>query len=298
MEYMEEMLRVYHQINSIYINLSKLEYDGKKDSVEFIELVGVLKHLIMQEKILFDNFYNEFEDAYNYHVVDNGDAFVKRLIDFMNFYEVLNIKISDNDSEEEIMDKTYDMQYGKLYKSCSRNVFLVYLSFLQEYIDDINYAYMKDRMLAFKYYNAFINHDVEECLIDFNFEVSRVNYVNLYFIAETLGIDIKMCDNIILDCFKDSIEITIGQILSIKDNDYQDINNKAMVINNLAMLRAGLALISNEDYNKNKDWLFEMINGLSTGDNRISAAFINDIIKGISKDKTRVMKISMRPLKG
>ena len=298
MEYMEEILKLYYQINNIYINLNKLECSGNKDSVEFIELVGVLKELILQEKVLFDNFYNIFDDAYKYQVVDNGDPCVKRLIDFMNFYEALNCKISDIDSEEEVIDKTYDMQYGKLYKSCSKNVFLVYLSFLQEYIDAIDSVYMKVKILAFKYYNAFINHDVEECLIDFNFEVGKVNYVNLYFVAETLGIDINMCDNIILDCFKDTIEITVGQILSVKDKDYQDINNYAMVVNNKAMLRAGLALISNNDFEKNSNWLFGMINSLSTNDNQISVSVVNAIINDISKDKTRVMKISMRPLKG
>lgn len=298
MEYMEEILKVYHQINGIYIGLNRLECVGNKDSVEFVELVGVLKKLIKQEKGLFDNFYSELEDAYEYQVMDNGDPFVKRLIDFMNFYDALNCKINDDDSEEEIIDKTYDMQYGKLYKSCSRNVFLIYLSFLQEYIDDIDNVNVRDGLLSYKYFNAFINHDVEECLIDFNFEVSKVNYVNLYFVAETLGIDINMCDNIILDCFKDTIEVTIGQILSVKDNDYYDVKKYVMVINNLAMLRAGFALISGEDLNKNVDWLYGMINNLSMNDNQRSVSYIYDSIKKISRDKTRVMKISMRQLKG
>ena len=298
MEYIEEILKVYYQINSIYNNLYKLEYDDKKDSVEFIELLDVLKILILQEKDLFDKLYSQFDDLYEYQVFDNGDPFVKRLNDFMNFYEALNCRINDNDSKEEMDDKIYNMKCGKLYKSCSRNIFLVYLSFLQEYIDDSNYSYMKDKILAFKYYNGFINHDVEGSLVDFNCDINKVNYVNVYLIAESLGIDINMCDNVIIDCFKDTIEVTVSQILSMNDIDYNDVNKYAMVINNQAMLRAGLALLGQYDFDKNRQWLLDIISRLSTNDNQISVSLVNSIIGGITKDSTRVMKISMRPLKG
>lgn len=294
MECIQEIIELYYQISDIYRNLSRLEYDGDRNSVHFNELVIILKELVEKEKRLFANLYNEFKNIKDYEVVDNGDPFVKRLIDFMNFN--VEESIEESDSEEEIINKIYDIQYAKLYKTCSRNVFLVYLSFLHEYIDSLDLINLRDKILSFKYLNAFVNHDVEECLIDNGFEIEMVNYVNLYFVVETLGLDINMCDQLIFDCFKDTIKITITQILSIKDSDYMNINCHAMSINNQAMLRAGLSLISKSDYEKNKDWIFNMINDLSNQDNQVSLSIINSIIGGIDKDKQRIRKISMRNL--
>lgn len=296
MEYINEILRLYYEINSIYLELYKLELNGKKDSIEFIELVNFLREKIEKEKKLFDLFYNNLDENLSCSILDDEEPFAKRINDYMNFYDALNIPISEEDDEDTIVEKTYDIQYAKLYKSCSRNIFLIYLSFLQEYIDMDDFSYLRSKMLSFKYYNSFINHDVESCLVDLNFEVAEVNYVNLYIIAETLGIDIDICDNLILDCFKDSIEITVNQILSINDSDYGNDNVRAMSINNQSMLRAALSLMSKSEYAKNKDWMFELINSLTNDNNTIGLNIINSIISGMDKDKSRVKKISLRLL--
>ena len=297
MEYINKILELYYEINSIYKRLYELELNEKKDSIEFLELVNVLKERIEKEKELFDLFYNNLDENLSCSVLDDGEPFAKRINDYMSFYETLNIPIYEDDSEEIIIDKRYDMQYAKLYKSCSRNIFLVYLSFLQEYIDMDDFNSLRSNMLSFKYYNSFINHDVEECLMDSNFQVSKVNYVNLYFVAETLGIDINMCDKVILDCFKDTVEVTVNQILSINDSDYSDNNKKAISINNQSMLRAGLSLMSKSDYDKNKDWIFDLINNLTNDNNSMVVNIINSIVNNMNKDKGRVRKISLRPFK-
>lgn len=212
----------------------------------------------------------------------------------MNFYEALNIPVYENDDEQTVIDKVYDMKYAKLYKSCSRNIFLIYLSFLQECVDMESFSFIKDKILSFKYYNSFINHDVESCLIESCFEVSKVNYVNLHIIAETLGIDINACDKIILDCLKDTIEITISFILSIDDDKYSDDYKQAMSINNQCMLRAALSLLGKNDYIMISCWLSELINSLSNDNNMIGVNIINTIINNMNQDKSRVRKISTR----
>ena len=297
MENIQELLVLYYEINNIYKELYKLEVSFKRDSVEFLELVELLKERIEQENGLFNRFYNEFNYDYSYEVMDDGTPVTKRLIDYMNFYEALDVPFYEGDNIEDVMkEKIDDMKYAKLYKSCSRNVFLVYLSFLQESVDLAISSSLREKILSFKYYNAFINHDVEGCLIDSNFEVASVNYVNLYFCAETLGLDINMCDSIILDCYKDTVEVTINQLLSLSDMDYNDENNKAMSINNQSMLRAALSLMSKTDYEKNKVWIFGLINSLVSEKNHISLNIINSIINGMNKDKGRVRKISLRIL--
>lgn len=296
MEYIQKILELYYEINSIYKKLYELELLDKKESIEFLELVNLLEDKIKLEEEYFNKMYKNYNDEYSYQVLDDGELFAKRMNDYINFYEALNIPIYEDDSEDIVMDKTYDIQYAKLYKSCSRNIFLVYLSFLQEYIDMNKFNSLVDKILNFKYYNSFINHDVENCLIESKFEVPKVNYVNLYIIAETLGIDINMCDDIILDCYKDTIEVTINQILSISDNCYNDDNKKAISINNQCMLRAALSLMGKSEYEKNKDWIFKLINNLTNNNNFVSSQICYDIISNRVKDKSRVRKISLRQL--
>ena len=295
MENVQKIVLLYQEINNIYMELYGLEYAGKKGEAEFIELVVLLNQLVMKERELFAELYGEL-DGVSYMVIDDGSSFSRRMIDYINFYEAQNIPIYEDDCEEEIIDKVYDMKYAKLYQVCSKNVFLVYLSFLQECIDSETYISIRDKFLSYKYYNAFINHDVEECLIERDFEIERVNFISLYFIAESLGIDVKMCDNIILDCFKDTIEITVNQILAINDTDYNDDDKKAISINNQSMLRAALSLMNRKDYEENKEWLFKMINGLVTTNNNVSLNIINSIVDGIVYDRGRVRKISWRQI--
>lgn len=292
MNLINDILMVYYQIDSVYVELCKLECMGNRDSVDFLELVKILKGLIEQEKRLFNRFYNEFEDARSYKVLDNGNLFTKRMIDYMDFNQLLNMEIVNNKTEEEL----FNIKCARLYGTCSKNVFLMYLSFLQEYIDDNNYRNIKNKLLSFKYYNAFINHDVEKCLIDFNFKISKVNYMDLYLVAGLLRIDSNECDSIILDCLKDTLEVTIRQILSIKDIDYNEMDKCAISLNNQAMLRSGLTIINNSDFDKNRDWLFMIIDSLSNKDNKISSEIVKSIIGNMNRDKCRVRKISLNPI--
>lgn len=169
---MEELLLLYYEINNIYLELYKLELSKNKDNAMFIEFVNLLKEKIDEEKNLVKEIIDDNEDMYDYlYEIDKevDTAFAKRVSDYIRFNNDLNMEIESDDDIDRI-------NYTKLYIICSRNIFLIYMSFLQECIEIDDE--LRERLLNFKYCNSFINHDVENSLVMNNFSVGKENYVN------------------------------------------------------------------------------------------------------------------------
>ena len=300
---MEEIIKdiniLYYEINNIYLEMYKLELNNQKSSTSFLKLIDLLKEKINEEKKIFQILVSEYGDECSFlsKLDENNDSpFFKRLADYMKYYLDTNVEIYEEDSEEEVIEKIETFNYAKLYETCSRNIFLIYLSFLQEYLDNLNFISLKKKLLNYKYCNSFINHDVEISLIDNNFDVDKMNYVNLYLIADTLKLDRGTCDRIIFECYYDTVVTTISQLLSISDIEYNNDNKKTISLNNQCMLKAGLSMLSESDYNKLKNDIYKLINELSNDNNRISFELILQTLHERKQDKSRVRKISMRQL--
>lgn len=283
---MEELLLLYYEINNIYLELYKLELSKNKDNAMFIELINLLKEKIDEEKNLIKEIIDDNEDMYDYlYEIDKevDTAFAKRVSDYIRFNNDLNMEI---ESEEDV-DR---INYTKLYIICSRNIFLIYMSFLQECIEIDDE--LRERLLNFKYCNSFINHDVENSLVMNNFSVGKENYVNLYFLGRLLKIDDNEVDKVILDCLRDTIVITIKQLLLISDIEYKDDDKRAISVNNQCMLKASLSIISDSEYNLFITDINNLINNCVNDKNKISMGIVDDIINDRIKNKSRVKKIS------
>jgi len=298
---MEEILMLYYEINNIYLELYKLELNGNIDNSIYLELVDLIKEKIDEEKELFKDLCESIDDL-EYENLCNLDnetvnPFAKRIVDYMRFNNVLNMEINEYD-DEEIRDKKNDViNYGKLYIVCNRNLFLIYLSFLQESIDLENCFDIKRGLLNYKYHNSFINHDVENELILNNFKIDRVNYVNLYFISRMFKLQQDIVDKIIIDCFYDTVIITIINLLLVTDMEYEsNIDRKIVSINNQCMLRAVLTLFNEKDFSKIQDNVYNIINNLVDDNNKISYNIIISILNDRKKDKSRVRKLSLKPI--
>ena len=184
------------------------------------------------------------------------------------------------------------MRLDRLYIECYRNMNLLYYSFLQEYIDLDAFLNIRDYLLNNKYNNSFVNHDIESQLVCNNFSVPKVNYVILNLVVDALRIE---NNEMMLDCFAERILTSICCILSIKDSDYNNDKNIVLSIDNQCILRAGLAMINDTDY----DMLTDEINSIINRNNRnniISMMIVNSILINRSKDKERVKRLSLRPL--
>lgn len=297
MEVIKDLVRLYSEINIIYIELHKLDISGNKDCDKFNMLVSLLKRDIGLEKKLFnklnvnENF--DYDKLYSILRKSTDRPFDVRAEDYVtgNDFDILLYDELDKDIYGDIVN---DIKYSKLYSACSKNMFLVYLSFLQEYAESNSFGYLRDRILNYKYYNSFINHDIEGILIETSFNVDRINYINLDFMVDILKL--KDSDKVILDCCIDTIRTTISQLLSIDDNDYMDDNKMVVSINNQCMLRASLIILNERDYNNIKTSIMNEFDGLCTSYNKISASIIRTIFNDRTKDKSRVRKISLNPL--
>lgn len=284
---MEEILMLYHEINNIYLELYNLELNGSMEDNSFLELVNLLKDKVDEEMELYKNLNNsldedEFDYLYNFNkTVDN--LFAERITSYMKFYDNL--------------DKNRNINYVKLYIACTRNIYLIYLSFLQEYINLKSFSLERKGLLNYKYCNSFINHGVEEQLILNNFNVNKVNYINLFMIYGMIKLEYEEIDKIIFDFLYDTIIITIINLLFIIDIEYEnDLNRKIISINNQCMLRAALSLYSESEFSCVENKIYNIIDDLSDNSNRISREIINSILKYRKKDRSRVRKLSLIPV--
>lgn len=292
MDVLEQIYILYCRINNIYLKLYFLELSGKRDSVSYLELVWILRGQIDEEKVLFDKLQEEYSDIYSY-LCNLGGNFMPlgaRLCDYLRNYRYFNI---DSDGDSLLSD---NINYTKMYGICFKNMILLYLSFLQEIINSVAFESVKEKLLNIKYNNSFIYRDVEEILVDFNFDVLRTNYVNLNVFADTLDLENNMGNNIILNCCLNVIKMNIEQLLNISDMDYNNDNKVCLSLNNQCLLRAALSLISERDYYEMEKQIYDEINRCSNNSNKVSADIVNSILEGRKKDKCRVRRISMTPI--
>lgn len=133
---------------------------------------------------------------------------------------------------------------------------------------------------------------MESQFVSNNFNVSKVNYVVLNLVVDILQIDNH---EMMLDCFVERILTAIYDILNIKDNDYNGDKSIIMSIDNHCILRSGLVMIDDFDY----DELINDINNIISANsnyNIISTGIVNSIIAMRNKDKERVKRLSLKPL--
>ena len=288
MDILNTIINLYKEVRNIYLKLYNLELDNKIDGVEYLNLVNLLKDKIKEEKLLIKKLFRYYGDeVYKVCNLINDDFLKKRLMDSLNLYVCLNGE--DGLSKEEKLEQ---MKIDRLFIECYRNMNLIYYSFLQEYIDLDICSDIKDLLLKIKYDNSFVNHDMECQLINNNFNVPQINYVVLNLVIDMLRIE---NNDMMLDCFAERILTSIYDILSINDNDYNDNKNIIKSINSQCILRAGLVMVNELDFNE----LFSEINDIinrNTNNNCISLGIVNVLIAKRIKDKERVKKLSLRPL--
>lgn len=299
MDIFKKLVDLYVEINDIYLNLCKEDIQGLAYGKGYLYLVSLLKEKVLEEKKLLKEFFDteDYEEIKKV-IFDEDNIITSRLKDYIKTYESLNIEIDEDDEDNIIYEKEILMKVAKLTCSCVRNIFLVYASFLDEFIQaNSNMSDLRERLLTIKYYNSFTKHDVEEVFLSHNFNVPRENYVDVSFTAETLGINISECDELILDTYLGIIEDMINQLMSFEDDAYKDYNRLATIANASFMIQACFSLMSEKDYLKIKDKIFDKIDEVRNDKNNKSTSMIYEIISMRKSYQSRVRKLSLRPNK-
>lgn len=291
MDIFKELLNVMEEINDIYIKLYKLELTGELNTSYFFELVSELKKLLVKEEDLFNQLVKSSDYEYiKEHIINEKGPTFSRINDYIKLYESVNMEV-DNSEQKELTNKL-----RRIYGACSKNVFLVYLSIYQDYIDNILDLEIKERLLSLKYYNAFTKLIIGQLLIENDFKVARENYVDLYLVADMVNIEDMDSYDIILDGNKDVIMGMLEQLFKVTDKAYNDYNVIAASKGIEFMIRACFAILSESEYETIKDDVFNKIYELSNDENNRALEIVDEILEGRIKDKVRVRKISLRPI--
>lgn len=283
---MKEIFMLYYEINNIYLELYKLELDGCLDSDFFLKLINLLKEKLIEEKNIYENLCCKL-DLFKFD--KNRLIFfpsAKRFANYMNFYNDMNISNSMNDD--------ISIKFLKLHNVCTKNIYLIYLSFFQECIDLNNIELERECLLRYKYSNSFTNHDIERQLVLNKFNVNKIKFVNLFMVSKIIGIDESVANKIIYDYFYDVIIATIINLLCITDFDYEnDVNRKVFSINNQCMLRAVLSFYDEDEFKNMEDRIYNIVGFLCDDSNKIGVDIIHSILNNRCKDVVRVKKLSL-----
>lgn len=288
-----KLLKVMEDINTIYLSLFSFEKFNDRENGYFFELVNDLKVFLIKEENIFNDLVDKLGLSYVKEVlVDEKGPISNRIKSCISRYEDKNTKDTDefNDDEKMVCD------VRMLYKTCTRNIFLVYLSYLQEYIDTTEDKVMREKLLNLKYYDAFIKLEIGEILINNDFYIGKTNYVDLYLVADLLRMKNNITYEMIADAHWSALKEMITQLFSIDDDKYSDYNIVVASKNVEFMIRACLSIINDKEFDYIQDEIFLLIDELSTDDNEMAFNIMDRVLEERNRDKCRVMKISLRPI--
>jgi hypothetical protein len=226
------------------------------------------------------------------------DAFMLRMKQAISLYEGENVEIFSFDDEEIRKQKYMSMNACKIFNITTKNIYKVYVSFLQTMIDKLVVKDLKDKLLRIKYYNCIVNRDMGQILLKMNFNKIDDLYVDLNLRVDMMNVDEPFSECAILDSYSTLINSSIEQLLSKEDIDYsQDVSLHAMALNYECMIKSCMAIMSEVEYQLFRQSFFDKIKCLMTCKNEGLVEDIADIANNRVSYREKVRKLSIKPLK-
>lgn len=200
------LLAVTSSINDTYAKLKELEIKGQKESKEYKRLIECLKSSLELEKSIYDRFPNDLDTLVNIirEVTKNKDFFInfdlKENIDaIINNYNLITRRIYLRLLNKMLDIKDADFIIGTnnpdiLKNQSARNILILHsliikdyintiLVILNEYLYDEKYKNINNLLLNVKYSLAFLYDNVENDLLENNFNINN----DLYWEATAMG---------------------------------------------------------------------------------------------------------------
>ena len=270
----DNLIKVTSYIDKIYSKLYNLEINGKKDTVEYKKLLENLNLAIQLENKQYEEynlnywkcvawhrhfldkkapikFINDMESLmqhdYNYRVVRRilGTLEKKMTLDYENLKDTLPLDMTimlkqmgmyNNDRIfSNIIDSSLDV-----INSLEIDILNAYLTFLEEFVRNKEYKYLKKDLISSKYNLSFINKKIESNLISDSFEVSDTLYINSKFFADLLNLDFRTYNNLRNSNGEEKVMAQIMELLEIGDIDYNETNKVATSVLRQCLIRATL----------------------------------------------------------
>lgn len=329
-EKIDRLINITASIDETYKGLYKLELEGKKNTAEYKKLLEYLKSLrniennlyndenLTLEKcsmwanyILSNKVHKEFFDGIEGIIIRDqkyrifmrilGILKKKVIYDVNNMTRLIPKQMKDLIKNQNIPDLNKLTNYAvksniDINKAVEKDTFNAFLLLLQEFTDDDKYLDITYELLQTKYDISFIDVDVENDMINNNFNIQNVLYENARFTADLYQMPLKA-----LTMIKDSngsrnAMIQISEIIKINDEDYDEENKLITSILRQCLLRASLLSLTDDmiaDVNFKFHEIIDCKEYLSRNpQNDISENAIINCFKGIKKDKEKQNTIS------
>ena len=277
-----------------------MECNGYKGSDLFVKTLSSLNEKISLEERLFRQFVNsdEYEQVKgDIDIYCKKEEFFLRIRDQITLYDVCCLK-NESDDEETLEMKDIIEKTGQIFDISSKNIFLLYAYFLDNTIDKLVVRSLKRKLLSIKYYNCMIKHNLENVLLNNNFNFAADIYSDLYLKIDLMRMDEEYTTKVILDSYMTSINSSIENLMANADSEYS--TNEGMLavsINYQCLLKAVFALMSEYEYRILEDDIIVKIEELRNEDNDGMVENIMDIIDNRNEYRSKVKKLSLKPLK-
>ena len=323
----EGFIKSSHNIKNIYEKLEQLDINNLKNSQEYIYLINKLKQEINIENNKYKNANLTTEQKTkiiellasnpNSSKKDNIDTIINQqdndlitrrvfnilvnqtvtnidytknnipteLLEFINAH---NLSINDNKINKEINN------YTKIQLAISNDINLVFLSILQDNLNLWKYSQYKNNLLKSFYSTLFINKNIEEQLINNNFNIDNNVYISSKLINDLLNSNSTIYNIISSILVEPQLDSHISNLLKIKDTEYNYPSINIYSILTECYIRSLLTFLTNErvQYLK-KQFHYLIINPTYSKDNRNSQEIIINCFKNTKQDKSKKGIISL-----
>lgn len=287
--------KLTYKIINYQKELYDLEINGLKNSNKYNYIIHELKQLIKEEELFFKNLVisetkleNEIDKCFD--KISNHDEFIKsyyrRILYFLtNILSKQTIKKLNEIfiSKKDTMVSDGSNMKDKLFTCLG----LIYFSTLNEYINDLAYSNIKNKLVEKKYTFSLIYPELEEKMLNYNFDVPNSIYNDLFFEGQLSDIPIPISSRLLdaqLLTFVEDYTVELTRPNKLKKED---------IVNNICLIRSSITLMSD----KTRNCYFEIVSSLLDDKdlqmNEEQKQYLLESIGNYNKDMKKIKIISL-----
>lgn len=325
----ELLIKTTTFIDKLYNKLYELEINGNKETEEYIETIKCLNKNICYENAIYDDLTYEnciayFKYIYSTEITNTflsdrdslleqnySNRIIRRILSTLNFkilsnpvhlQEILEDKIKnyvsdlDDENANSIIERSANVSI-QIKNSLDKDLLNMYLSILEDFINNNNYQIFKNKLINSKYNLSFTNKETEKNLVNNNFTIPKEIYIVSTFVTEINGIPQEVYEALTNLYVLETIKEQMIAILEIGDMDYSNVSKATTSILRQSLMRAAISLLSEnnlssissifEEHTKSKSY----INNHSF--DNISKELIASSLQNIKIDRNKQRTLSL-----
>ena len=326
---LKDLVNVTEEIVDIYDKLYYLEINGMKNSDKYNDIIEKLKLALIEEDNIYEDIEGEFDLAskilnnlvtdylqfedYIYLVFNyqKDKAIISRMsyrlediicrTPLINEENISDEELTEEELEElEQLDINYEDNYDEEYMSLSEievsvenDIVNTILTILNKYINDSKYENIHYELVRYKYLLSLIFTDIEEDLINNNFEINNMLFWKCFAVNTINNEPNETVRTIISDYVNDIMQEQLALITDYVEEAEIDYVYYKLIISQI-IIRACMMFAEKEVRNNiiclAKDDTMEL-----TNPNKQVIDIINNSFNQINLDRELPYKIVLKP---